>query len=325
MALVDEVQLNLRAGDGGDGVVRWRREKYVDKGGPAGGDGGRGGDIIAEAVADLAYMEFYRHKKSFAAADGGDGQKKSLEGENGEHLVLRFPRGSVITNTATGETWSLDTVGQQEVLLQGGKGGYGNEHFKASTNTTPYESTNGHPGEEGDFSIELQLFADIGLIGLPSAGKSTLLNALTNARSKVAAYHFTTLDPHLGVLPSGAVLADLPGLIEGASEGKGLGHKFLRHVKRTHMLAHLVSCENEDVAETYRQIRRELEAYDPALAQKAEIVILSKTDECQESEWQAKKTELEEASGAVVYAISAYDDDKLKQLSKDLTKHINDN
>ena len=321
-SLIDELTLELTAGKGGNGVVRWRREKNIDKGGPAGGNGGRGGHVYAESVSDLAYLEYYRHQKIFRSQDGQAGQGHSLEGYNGEDLVLKFPRGTVIRHNGTGEEWSLDTVGMRVQLLSGGKGGYGNKNFKSSRNTTPYQSTPGVVGERGEFFIELQLFADIGLVGLPSAGKSTLLNMLTNAKSKVAAYHFTTLDPHLGVLPGGKILADLPGIIEGASEGKGLGYKFLKHIQRTNMIAHVVSCEHEDVVAIYEGIRNELKRYGKGLDQKDEIIILSKIDMHADDEkvWQQKQRELEKHTGKSVIAISAYDDTSIKKLNDILVK-----
>jgi len=319
MSLIDELQLDLKSGHGGDGVVRWRQEKYRPLAGPSGGNGGTGAAVYAEAVSDLSYLDFYRHKKKFQAPHGREGGSDSLEGKNGDDLVLLFPRGTVITRQSDGEQWSLEKIGQRVELLRGGRGGLGNEYFKSSRNTSPYESTPGQPGEQDIFDIELQLFADIGLVGLPSAGKSTLLNAVTNAKSKVAAYHFTTLDPHLGVLASGKVMADLPGIIEGASDGKGLGFKFLRHIKRTKVVAHLVSCEYEDVVAAYTGIRHELEEYGQGLADKKEIVILSKTDECTEEEWKKKKKELEKVSGAAVLPLSAFDDDNVKEVGEKLS------
>ncbi|MFT7557797.1 MAG: GTP-binding protein [Planctomycetota bacterium] len=316
MALIDEVTLTTKAGKGGDGVVRWRREKSRPLSGPGGGNGGRGGDVYALAVSDLAYMEYYRHSKDFDAPAGEAGGNMGCEGANGEPLILRFPVGSLIINRETGETIELNQVGQQELLLRGGRGGLGNEHFKSSRNTTPYESTPGTYGETATFDIELQLFADIGLIGLPSAGKSTLLNALTNAKSKVAAYHFTTLEPYLGAMPGGMILADIPGLIEGASEGKGLGHQFLRHIQRTKVLAHIISTENPDVAVAYNVIREEMGKYNPELLKKKELVILSKIDEVSEEEAQKMQKELAETSGVEVLLSSAYNDDSLTVIRK---------
>jgi len=243
MAFIDEMIFHAEAGHGGNGVVRWRQEKFIPKGGPAGGDGGRGGNFYILAVRDMHILSKYKAKKSFSAGRGEDGGGKSLHGKNGEDFVLELPIGSVVTDIETDEVWQLVEEGQKFLILRGGYGGFGNEHFKSSTNTTPKESRKGQDGEKGNFKIELELFADVGLIGLPNAGKTSLLNALTNAQARVGDYAFTTLDPNLGDF-YGYIIADIPGLIEGASEGKGLGVKFLRHIKRTKMLAHLVSFEN---------------------------------------------------------------------------------
>jgi ABC-type multidrug transport system ATPase subunit len=213
MALIDEVQIHISAGRGGDGVVRWRQEKFKPLSGPGGGNGGPGGDVYIQAVSDIGYLDFYRHTKEFQAEHGHPGGNNSRQGATGESLTLKFPVGSILSNRSTGEVFELDHVDQKILILKGGRGGLGNEHFKSSKNVTPRESTPGQPGESADFDVELRMFADIGLVGLPSAGKSTLLNALTNAKSKVAAYHFTTLDPHLGAFYE-FIIADIPGIIE---------------------------------------------------------------------------------------------------------------
>src|SRR3989338_3368319 len=258
MAFIDEIKIYAEAGRGGDGVVRWRQEKFVPKGGPAGGDGGRGGNFYILAVRDVHILSKYKAKKSFSAGRGENGANKSLHGKNGEDFVLELPIGSIITNFETDEKWQLTREGEKILLLKGGYGGFGNEHFKSSINTTTKEWRPGEEGEKGNFKIELELFADIGLIGLPNAGKTSLLNTLTNAEAKVGDYAFTTLDPNLGDF-YGYIIADIPGVIEGASEGKGLGVKFLRHIKRTKMLAHLVSFENSHMLKSYKEIRKELE------------------------------------------------------------------
>src|ERR1035437_2708028 len=289
MAFIDEMKIYAEAGRGGDGVVRWRQEKFVPKGGPAGGDGGRGGNFYIQGVRDIHILSKYKAKKSFIAGRGEDGGNKSLHGKNGEDFVLELPIGSIVASLSTDEVWQLTQEGEKIQLLKGGYGGFGNEHFKSSTNTTPRESREGQEGENANFKIELELFADIGLIGLPNAGKTSLLNALTNAEAKVGDYAFTTLDPNLGDF-YGYIIADIPGIIEGASEGKGLGVKFLRHIKRTRILAHLVSFENllkgsTGMMKAYKEIRKELIKYDKklnlgdeGLSAKKEIIVLTKAD-----------------------------------------------
>lgn len=274
---VDELEIYAKAGDGGDGVVRWLRAKFVPKGGPAGGNGGRGGDVYVRAVRDLGILSKYTGAKEFKAANGEPGRSKSQHGKGEEDLYIDIPVGSKVTDLARERVYELNDEDQTVRILRGGAGGLGNESFKSSVNRTPMESTKGQKGEEGSFRIELSLVADAGLIGFPNAGKSTLLNTLTNASSKVGSYAFTTLEPHLGAL-YGFVLADIPGLIEGASEGKGLGHKFLRHITRTKMLLHLVSLEQEDPLQAYKTVRNELGKFQKDLMEKDEWIILTKKD-----------------------------------------------
>ncbi len=316
---IDEIQFFAQAGRGGDGVVRWRREKFIDKGGPNGGDGGRGGSVFAIAVQDIHLLSKYKHKKSFKADRGDDGAGGSRHGKDGKDLIIELPVGSVITNAESGASVSLDTVGQKELLLKGGFGGFGNEQFKTSINTTPTKATKGKLGEDGHFKIELQLFAEIGLIGLPNAGKSSLLNAVTNAQAKIGSYQFTTLDPNLGDF-YGHIIADIPGLIEGASEGKGLGIKFLRHIKRTKTLMHLVSLENEKPLDVYKKIRKELGAYDKSLLEKEEIIVLTKTDVVEDSKIIEKTKKEFEKLGNPILTLSLYDDASVKAFMKELAK-----
>lgn len=319
MAFIDELTIHARAGKGGDGVVRWRHEKGREFGGPSGGGGGRGGDVYALAVRDTGILAKYRGGKVFAAQDGDAGKNKELFGRIGEDLLIKLPIGSVITNLSTNKKISLESEGQRELLLQGGRGGRGNASFKTSVNRSPEQWRPGDPGQEADLLIELELIADIGLIGLPSAGKSSMLNALTRADVKTGAYDFTTLEPNLGVCFD-YVLVDIPGLIEGASQGKGLGHKFLRHVKRTRMLAHLVSLENDDPMSAYKLIRKELEQFSAELLEKKEVIILTKTDLLEN----AAALERIEASfkelGKTVLTVTLHNDDSVKTMRDALLK-----
>lgn len=320
MALIDEVTIDIRAGRGGDGVVRWRREKSKPMSGPGGGNGGHGADVYVTAVSDIGYLDFYRHTKDFQAPHGVPGGSDGEQGGNGEALVLKFPVGSIITNKTTGEAVELDHVGQTVKILTGGRGGLGNEHFKSSRNVTPHESTPGMDGDFATFDVELRMFADIGLMGLPSAGKSTLLNALTNAKSKVAEYHFTTLDPHLGAFYE-FIIADIPGIIEGASEGKGLGTKFLKHIARTKALAHVIALDSDDMVRDYETIRNELAGHDPELLEKKEIIIFTKSDMIDEKQLKEKlKSMAKITKGKDVFVVSAYDDVTIKELGDGLVK-----
>lgn len=322
MALIDEVQINITAGKGGDGVVRWRREKSKPFSGPGGGNGGRGGDVYFLAISDIAYLDYYRHTKEFQAENGQPGANFGRQGGNGEDLTLKFPVGSIIKNLITNEVFELNHIDQKILVLKGGRGGLGNEHFKSSKNVTPRESTPGAPGESADFDVELRMFADIGLVGLPSAGKSTLINALTNAKSKVAEYHFTTLDPHLGAFYE-FIIADIPGLIEGASEGKGLGTKFLKHIARTKAIAHVLDLTHDDLVSDYTTIRTELENHDKELAEKDEIIIFTKSDEIDEKTLKEKlKSMAKITKGKETFVVSAYDDASIKEMGDRLVKYL---
>ena len=265
MALIDQITLHATAGRGGDGVVRWLHIKGTEKGGPSGGDGGKGGDIIIEGVRDLAVLAQYRFSRKFKAEHGWPGEGNNKHGADGLPVVIKVPVGSVVKNATTKDVVEILEEGQREIIFKGGPGGFGNPHFKSSTHQNPQEATKGKIGASGDIEISLKLIADVGLIGFPNAGKSSLLNELTRARSKVANYAFTTLDPHLGDF-YGYMLADLPGIIEGASSGKGLGSRFLKHIERTKFLLHLVSAEQDNLAEAYSAIRNELSTFGRGLA-----------------------------------------------------------
>ncbi|MFZ4500279.1 MAG: GTPase ObgE [Minisyncoccia bacterium] len=318
MTFLDEITLNVRAGNGGDGVVRWRREKFIAKGGPNGGDGGRGGDVYIRAVRSLRVLDIYRSKKEFAAQDGIPGNGRSLKGADGDRLYIDLPIGSVVTVVGTGITHELLKEGAEIKLLKGGSGGFGNEHFKSSTNQAPKNFTPGKPGESAELHIEVSLIADVGLIGFPNAGKSSLLNALTNASAKVGDYPFTTLDPNLGDL-YGYIIADIPGLIEGASEGRGLGHTFLRHVSRTKVLVHLVSFEQENMMESYEAIRKELEKFGQGLAEKDEIILLTKTDTVSKEVIEEKMKQFKKMKKPV-FTTTLFDEGSVKTFNDELIK-----
>ena len=320
MGFVDELKIYAKAGNGGDGVVRWRHEKYKPLAGPCGGDGGRGGSVYAVAARDVHLLSKYRNQKEFFAEKGGDGQKDSLHGADGVDLEIMLPIGSIITNLSTDKKVSLSTEGEKVLLLEGGKGGRGNESYKSSTNRSPEQQTDGKEGKEAKFFIELELVADIGLIGLPNAGKTSLLNMLSQAKGKVGAYPFTTLEPNLGEC-YGYIISDIPGLIEGASEGKGLGHKFLRHIKRTKILVHLVSLENEDPVNTYKIVRKELGQYDKTLLDKKEVVILTKTDMLDEASVANVIKQMKKINPNV-YTVSVYDDEAIKAVRDGLIGEI---
>lgn len=321
--LIDHVTLKIAAGAGGTGVVRWRREKGIPYGGPAGGDGGKGGDVYFRVIRDIQALSVYKHKKEWEAPAGEAGQKRSMHGSNADDLYLQVPLGAVIYNREYDKTYECLEEGDF-LVLRGGKGGLGNEQFKSSTNRTPEEFTKGDRGEFATFDIELKLIADVGLIGLPNAGKSSLLNALTRAGAKIGDYPFTTLEPNLGAY-FGYVLADIPGLIEGASDGKGLGHKFLRHITRTRVLVHLVAADNEDVAKTYTTIREELGKYDPELLQREEVIVLSKTDVIDAATIKEKVKALEKVSKRKdIITLSLYEDEKVKAFGDSLIKILTD-
>ena len=318
MAFVDEITLHLKAGNGGDGVVRWLHEKFKEFGGPSGGNGGRGGDVYLVAVRNVALLARYRAEKNFEAKKGEDGGGGGMHGGAGNDLILELPIGSIVTNTETHRSYELLEESKPIKVLEGGIGGKGNRHFKGPTNTRPKEKTVGKSGDEADFNIELQLIADAGLIGLPNAGKTSLLNVLTKSKSKVADYPFTTLEPNLGDL-FGYILADIPGLIEGASIGKGLGDRFLRHIRRTKILIHCISLENKNPADVYKTIRQELGDYDKTLLEKKEIIVLTKTDLATPEE--IKKAEkIFTKTKQKVFKISIIDDKSIKDFSDKLVK-----
>ncbi len=299
MKFLDEAKIYVKAGDGGPGCVAFRREKFIEFGGPDGGNGGKGGNVIVECVKSLNTLIDYRYQQHFKAGRGGHGMGQNRTGGGGKDVVLKVPVGTqILEEDKETPIADLTTPGGRFVLAKGGDGGFGNAHFKSSTNRAPRQSTPGWPGEERWVWLRLKLIADVGLIGLPNAGKSTLLAAVTRARPKIAAYPFTTLHPNLGVAGVDGeefVLADIPGLIEGAHQGAGLGTRFLGHVERCRVLLHLVDGTEEDVAVAYRTVRRELKAYGAGLDKKPEIVALNKCDALTADAIAAKRLELAKA------------------------------
>jgi GTP-binding protein len=300
MKFLDQAKIYIRSGDGGAGSVSFRREKFIEFGGPDGGDGGRGGDVIAECVSGLNTLIDYRYQQHFKAKTGGHGMGRDRSGAGGADVVLKVPVGTQVFDEDN-ETLLADVteIGQRVVLAKGGNGGFGNAHFKSSTNRAPRHANPGQPGEERTIWLRLKLIADAGLVGLPNAGKSTFLAAVSAAKPKIADYPFTTLHPQLGVVSVDArefVLADIPGLIEGAHEGAGLGDRFLGHVERCRVLLHLVDGTADDVAGAYRTVRGELDAYGGGLAEKPEILALNKADALTPEQIQEKLAALKRAA-----------------------------
>jgi GTP-binding protein len=305
---LDQCKIYLRSGDGGAGSVSFRREKFIEFGGPDGGEGGRGGDIVFEAVANLNTLIDYRYRQHFRAQKGRGGAGRNRSGAAGETLVLRVPAGTQIMDEENAEViFDLTRPGQRVVFLRGGDGGFGNAHYKTSTNQAPRRGDPGWPGEERWIWLRLKLIADVGLVGLPNAGKSTFLSVVSRAHPKIADYPFTTLKPQLGVVrldDTEFVMADLPGLIEGASDGAGLGHRFLGHVERCSVVLHLIDGTEEDVVGAWRMVRRELKAYGHGLTEKPEIIGLNKADAIPPEEIKAKRAKLKRAAKQEVLVLS---------------------
>ncbi|MCB1444147.1 MAG: GTPase ObgE [Methyloceanibacter sp.] len=309
MQFLDSAKVYVRSGDGGNGCVSFRREKYVEFGGPNGGDGGRGGDVIVECVANLNTLLDFRYQQHFKAKKGGNGMGQNRTGAKGADVVLKVPPGTQILDE-DGETLIADLTepGTRIVLLEGGNGGFGNTHFKTSTNQAPRRANPGLPGEEMYLWLRLKLIGDVGIVGLPNAGKSTFLATVSRAKPKIADYPFTTLHPNLGVVRFGGmdfVIADIPGLIEGAHEGAGIGDRFLGHVERTAVLLHLVDATSEDPAEAYEIVRGEIEAYGAGLEDKPEVLVLSKADAVDPDDLKKKLRALKKAAGATPLIVSS--------------------
>ncbi|MFN3387628.1 MAG: GTPase ObgE [Allosphingosinicella sp.] len=308
MHFLDQAKIFIRSGAGGPGAVSFRREKFIEYGGPDGGNGGKGGDIVFEAVEGLNTLIDFRYTQHFRAERGKGGAGQNKTGAGGGDLVIKVPVGTqVLSEDKEHVLADFTEPGQRVVFLKGGDGGRGNASYKTSTNRAPRQHGTGWPSEEMWVWLRLKLLADVGLLGLPNAGKSTLLNAVTNANAKVGAYPFTTLHPKLGVVRHRErefVMADIPGLIEGAAEGAGIGDRFLGHIERTKVLLHLVDANVEDVAEAYRTVRREIEAYGADLAEKPEVLALNKADTLDEELLDALSDELEAESGVRPYRLS---------------------
>ena len=328
MKFLDQAKVYLRSGNGGPGALSFRREKFVEFGGPNGGDGGRGGSVVIECVDGLNTLIDYRYQQHFKAKSGGHGMGRDRSGAAANDIVMKVPVGTQIFEEDN-ETLIADLteVGQRITLCKGGDGGRGNAAFKTSTNRAPRKIEPGWPGEERWIWLRLKLIADVGLVGLPNAGKSTFLSVTSRAKPKIADYPFTTLVPQLGVVAVGSrefVLADIPGLIEGASEGVGLGHRFLGHVERCRVLLHLIDATAEDVVQSYSTIRNELAAYDDGLANKEEIIALNKMDSVTDDELETKVKSLKSISKKPVHAISAVIGENVEPLLFALLKIVDD-
>ena len=314
--LIDDVKIKVRAGDGGKGAVAFN--KNLMSLGPVGGSGGRGGGVFAEGTSDLSALNQFRFKKTIEAEDGSDGRGQFRDGNDGKDSFLKVPVGTVIHNLTNKTEIEIVKIGERVILAQGGKGGKGNFQFRSSKNTSPKQFQPGLPGEEFEFRLELKLIADIGFVGLPNVGKSSVLNELTNAKSKVANYPFTTLEPNLGAYYE-LIIADIPGLIENSSAGKGLGIKFLRHIERTRILFHFISAESDFPKKDYEIIRKELHAYNRALLEKPEYLFLTKSDVLEAGVLKEKLKILKKIDPGAI-AVSIYDDESLKKMQKILNK-----
>jgi GTP-binding protein len=326
---VDYVKLNLKSGKGGKGSVHLHREKYITKGGPDGGDGGRGGHVIVRANSNLWTLYSFKFTRHYAAGHGGDGSKNRSSGAQGKDVYIDVPLGTVVKNSETeAVVFEIVEPGQEFILLEGGKGGLGNWNFKSSTNQTPRYAQPGIPGQELQITLELKVLADVGLVGFPNAGKSTLLASLTAAKPKIADYEFTTLKPNLGIVPyrdfQSFVMADIPGIIEGAAEGKGLGHYFLRHIERNSVLLFLIPADTPDVKKAFDILMTELRTYNPELIDKDYVVALSKCDLLDDELKEEYAEEMKKNFGAIPHCmISAVDQSGLLPLKDIIWKMLN--
>ena len=328
---VDYVKLTVKSGKGGKGSTHLRREKYIPKGGPDGGNGGNGGSIIVLGDSSLWTLQSFRFKKHFKAGNGGDGSGSKKSGSSGKNIIIKVPLGTVVKDTMTDKTlFEINKEKQEVILLEGGKGGLGNSHFKSSTNQTPRYSQSGLPGQELEITLELKILADVGLVGYPNVGKSTLLSVLTDAKPKIANYEFTTLKPNLGIVSMSDyrsfVMADIPGIIEGASEGRGLGHYFLRHIERNSILLYIIPVDSKNVKQDFKVLQKELIKYNPELADKDFIIAFSKSDlmdkELLDEFENILKKEFKSIPFTVFSSVSSYGINRLKEI---LWKTLNQN
>ena len=327
MQFIDLVQIEVQAGQGGDGIVAFRREKFVPAGGPAGGDGGRGGDVVLEATTNVQTLLDFKYKRCFTAGDGRRGGPKNRTGASAPSLLVKVPCGTEVHDLVD-NTWlgDLTTPGQQLCVAVGGKGGFGNAHYLSNRNRAPEQCTTGQPGQRRPLRLELKLLAEVGLVGCPNAGKSTLMRALSAARPKVADYPFTTLTPNLGVVRrptgDGTVFADIPGLIQGAAMGAGLGHDFLRHIQRTRLLVHLLDATAEDPCRDGVLLLRELAAYDPTLLDRPRLLALNKSDAMEAGAVDHLATTLTQHFQQPCHQISAITGQGLEQLKQDIWNRL---
>jgi GTP-binding protein len=315
--LIDEIHITIKGGNGGNGLVHFYSDAFRPKGGPDGGNGGNGGSVYFEAVSDISKLNQFRHSKVYSAENGEPGGRNNRSGKNGEDIVFQVPVGTLVSYD-NGTQVELTEVGQKVLMAKGGSGGHGNYFYRSATNQTPQNAQPGFKPTPKNVFLQLKLIAQIGLIGLPNAGKTSLLNELTPANAKVANYAFTTLEPNLGVTKGGLIVADIPGLIEGAAGGKGLGFKFLKHIERTKLLVHCVSAESDNPKKDYETVRNELSNYSSVLAKKPEIVILTKSDLLEPSQ---VKTLIKEIKAPM--AVSIIDSDSIKTLNDLISKTLN--
>lgn len=331
MQFIDEAIIRVKAGNGGNGAVSFRRAKYIPKGGPDGGDGGKGGDIIIKCVGNINTLLDFKYKKDYEAQNGENGHGSNMHGKSGEDLTINVPKGTQIYFDEEDEENSIDftEVGQEVVIAKGGNGGFGNAYFKSSVNQAPRHANPGQEGEEFELFLKLKILSDVGLVGLPNAGKSTFLSVVSKAKPKIANYPFTTLEPQLGVVrvdDYDFVVADLPGLIEGASEGRGLGDRFLKHTERCGVLLHLIDINSEDIYKDYKTIRKELETYNKKLAKKVEVIALTKCETLQQEEIQEKLKNFEKKlkSKKNIFVISSVARIGITELLREVKEKVED-